>query len=43
MEDIVARKDELIVKDRERLESEANLAVGIDTVQVTGSRHPKIK
>ncbi|KAF9536201.1 hypothetical protein EC957_012150 [Mortierella hygrophila] len=36
MEDIIAREDEFIIKDRERLESEANLAVEIDTFQAAG-------
>ncbi|KAK3806577.1 MAG: hypothetical protein J3R72DRAFT_499595 [Linnemannia gamsii] len=33
MEDITAREDEFIIKDRERLEAEANLAVEIGTFQ----------
>ncbi|KAG0315828.1 hypothetical protein BGZ97_007766 [Linnemannia gamsii] len=36
MEDIIAREDEFLVKDRERQESEANLAVEIDAFQAAG-------
>ncbi|KAF9147790.1 hypothetical protein BG015_010508 [Linnemannia schmuckeri] len=36
MKDIIAREDEFIAKDRERLVSEANLAVEINTFQAAG-------